>query len=241
MHAGDTTRRRGRGGQGVSAQAIKAVARRQMAEHGTAGLSLRAIARELDITAPAIYNYFPRLDDLITALIVDAFTDLAEAMEAAEGAVGSDRCLDKIEAVTLAYRAWAQEHPLDFQLIYGNPIPGYQAPTDITIPMARRPFLGLFRIFLQAYEAGELTIPAEYLTVPPTVAGHIADWKRTSGIDMPDPLLCLLMTGWARIHGLVMLELFGHIQPIVGDTAGFYRYEIHAFMQRLGMSPGATA
>ncbi len=60
---------------------IKTVARRQMSEHGTVGLSLRAIARELNITAPAIYNYYPRLDDLITALIVDAFTDLAEAVE----------------------------------------------------------------------------------------------------------------------------------------------------------------
>ena len=65
---------------------IKAVARQQMAEHGTAGLSLRGIAREMGITAPAIYNYFPRLDDLITALIVDAFTALADAMEAAEAA-----------------------------------------------------------------------------------------------------------------------------------------------------------
>ena len=37
---------------------IKVVARQQMAEHGTAGLSLRGIAREMGITAPAIYNYF---------------------------------------------------------------------------------------------------------------------------------------------------------------------------------------
>ena len=81
---------RARRGEGsTTAAAIKATARRQMAAHGTAGLSLRAIARELDITAPAIYNYFPRLDDLITALIVDAFNALADAMEAAEAAEAS--------------------------------------------------------------------------------------------------------------------------------------------------------
>ena len=95
---------------------IKAAARQQMAEHGTAGLSLRGIARELGITAPAIYNYFPRLEDLITALIVDTFSALAEAMEAAEAAVPSDRPYDKIMALCLAYRQWAVEHPVDFQM-----------------------------------------------------------------------------------------------------------------------------
>ena len=112
---------------------IKAVARQQMAEHGTAGLSLRGIGREMGITAPAIYNYFPRLDDLITALIVDAFTALADAIEAAELAVQSETCGPKILASCLAYREWAITHPVDFQLIYGNPISGYVAPADITV------------------------------------------------------------------------------------------------------------
>jgi len=220
----------------ISAEAIKAVARGQMGQRGTAGLSLRAIARELGITAPAIYNYFPRLEDLITALIVDAFTALAEAMEGAQAGVTSDRPHDHIMALCLAYRHWAAEHPTDFQLIYGNPIPGYQAPAELTIPLARRPFLGLFRVFLQAYESGELTIPVEYQPVPSHVSRHVAGWREVSGIEMPDPLLCLLMSGWARIHGMVMLELFQHIQPIIGDPGEFYRYEIQAFAQRLGLS-----
>ena len=122
---------------------IKAVARQQMAEHGTAGLSLRGIAREMSITAPAIYNYFPRLEDLITALIVDAFTDLAEAMEAAEAAEESERPYHKILALCLAYREWAIGNPTVFQLIYGNPIPGYHAPEEVTIPLARRPDCGV--------------------------------------------------------------------------------------------------
>jgi AcrR family transcriptional regulator len=214
---------------------IKSAASRQMAQYGTAGLSLRGIAREMGITAPAIYNYYPRLDDLITALIVDAFTALAEAMEAAETAVVSDRPYDKVMALCLAYRAWAVAHAVDFQLIYGNPIPGYHAPEELTIPLARRPFLGLFRCFMQAHQYGELIIPAEYEAVPPAMAEGIAAWKRLSGIEMPDPLLALLMSGWSRIHGMVMLELFHHIQPLVGDGETFYRYEIDAFAERLGL------
>ncbi len=216
---------------------IKAVARQQMAEHGTAGLSLRAIARELGITAPAIYNYFSRLEDLITALIVDAFTDLAEAMEVAEAAEPADRPYDKILALCLAYRVWAMAYPTEFQLIGGNPIPGYQAPEAITIPLARRPFLGLFRWFIRAHASGELTIPAEYGTVPPAMAAGVSAWRQMSGIAVADPLMGLLMSGWARIYGLTALEMYHHLQPLVGDPAALYRYEMIAFLGQLGLTP----
>lgn len=220
----------------MSAQ-IKDAARRQMTQHGPAGLSLRSIARDLGITAPAIYNYFPRRDDLITALIVDSFTALAEAMEAAEAGVQSDRPYEKILALCLAYREWAIEHPMDFQFIGGSPIPGYQAPEEVTIPMARRPFLGLFRWFLRAYQAGELTIPVEYQDVPPALAEGVAAWCRASGIAMPGSLMGPLMSGWARIYGLTTLELFHHSRPLVGDCATLYRYEISALLQHLGLKP----
>ncbi len=215
---------------------IKAVARQQMAQHGTAGLSLRGIAREMGITAPAIYNYYPRLDDLITALIVDAFNALADAIEAAESAVASETTWPRILASCLAYRAWAIAHPVDFQLIYGNPIPGYVAPAEITVPLARRTFDGLFRLFLEAYQSGELAIPAEYASVPPRITAHLATWLPEAGVAFPDALLCLLMSGWARIHGMVMLELFEHLGPVVGDAAAFYRYELDAFWQQLHIS-----
>jgi AcrR family transcriptional regulator len=214
---------------------IKAAGRRQMAEHGTAGLSLRGIARDLGVTAPAIYNYFPRLDDLITALIVDAFTALADAIDAAESAVDSETCGPKVIASCLAYRAWAIAQPVDFQLIYGNPIPGYVAPAEITVPLARRPFDGLFRLFFEAYRTGELVVPEEYAPVPASISAHVATWLPAAGYDFPEALLCLLMSGWARIHGMVMLELFEHLPPVVGDTAAFYRYELEAFMTRLGL------
>jgi AcrR family transcriptional regulator len=224
-----------------AASLIKSVARQQMAQHGNAGLSLRGIARELGVTAPALYNYFPRLEDLITALIVDAFTALAEAMEAAEAAAASDRPYDKILAICLAYRQWAIEHPTDFQLIYGNPIPGYHPPEEITIPQARRPFIGIFRWFIRADEIGELTIPVRNLDVPPAMAAGVAAWCRESGIEVAGPLMGLLVSGWAIIHGTTALELYHHLQPLVGDGATFYRYEISAFLGQLSLTPGVSS
>jgi AcrR family transcriptional regulator len=198
-----------RGEGSTTAAEIKTTARQQMAQHGTAGLSLRGIARTMGITAPAIYNYFPRLDDLITALIVDSFTDLADAMDTA-GVAASAEPVAQIRSTVLAYRQWAVNHPLDFQLIYGNPIPGYVAPFEVTAPLARRPFLPLFGYFWQAYQSGQLTLPAS--------------------------LFCTVLTGWSRIHGLVMLELTHHIQPMIGYAAEFYEYEVDAFLQQLGMA-----
>lgn len=220
-------------------QRIKAAARDQMAAYGTAGLTLRGIARALSITAPAIYNYYPRLEDLITALIVDAFTDLAEAMEAAEAAEPFDRPFAKILALCLAYRQWAMAHPTDFQLIGGNPIPGYHAPEEITLPLARRPFLGLFRWFIRVHQTGEIIIPAEYTSVPPSMAAGVAAWCQMSGLDVPDPLMGLLMSGWARMYGLTALEMYGHLQPLVGDPAAMYRYEMIAFLEQLGLAPAS--
>ena len=219
------------------ADAIKCVARQQMSERGTAGLSLRAIARELKITAPAIYNYYPRLDDLITALIVDAFQSLADAMQASVSAVDEQAYRERILAMSLAYRQWAVEHPIDFQLIYGNPIPGYAAPPEITVPLARRPFLDLFQTFLAAWQQGTLEIPAAYLAVPASIRAHVAGWQAQTGVELPAPLFCLLATGWARIHGLVLLELFHHLQPMIGDPAALYAYELAAFLAAMGLSP----
>ena len=215
---------------------IKATARQQMAESGTAGVSLSAIARAMEMSAPALYRYFASRDDLVTALIVDAFNDLADTVQAAESAVEAKACAPKIAASYLAYREWAIAHPLDFQLIYGNPIPGYVAPAAITVPLARRPFEGLARLFLEAYQTGELVVPASYVPVPASITAHFATWLPGAGYDFPDALLCLLMSGWARIHGMVMLELFEHLGPVVGDSAAFYRYELGAFLQQLGMT-----
>lgn len=220
-----------------TAEQIKAVARRQMGESGTAGLSLRAIARELGVTAPALYHYYPRLEDLITALIVDAFTALADHLTAAADGVSARRVAPKVWAMVMAYREWALTHPVDFQLIYGNPIPGYKAPQDLTGPLAWRPFEKLFALFGEALSTDELAIPTEYQTVPPSIAQYLAGWKKNAGVNIPNAVVCVLISGWGRIHGLVMLELFHHSHAPIGDPEAFYRYEMRAFMVRLGLKP----
>src|SRR5512133_4029030 len=108
-------------------EAIKETAWKQIAEFGATALSLRAIARKLNISAPAIYNYFPDRDALVTALIIDAYTSFGDSQLEARDAIPVDDVKGRMSAIGMAYRNWALTHPQRYQLIFGTPIPGYEA------------------------------------------------------------------------------------------------------------------
>src|SRR5690349_7952048 len=117
--------------------AIKDEARKQLAAEGAAKLSLRAVARELGMVSSALYRYFPSRDDLLTALIIDAYDSLGEAAESAHADVAAAGPRERWIAVCVAARRWALEHPHEYALIYGSPVPGYVAPQE-TVPAASR-------------------------------------------------------------------------------------------------------
>ena len=149
----------------ATVEEIKAVARAQMAAEGTAGVNLRAIAREMGMTAPALYRYFGSRDDLVTALVTDAYDALADAMEAAVAAVAAGRHADRVRAAFGAFRAWGLEHPTEFALIFGSPIPGYVAP-EATRPAGTR-YTGLLAgLLVEAHAAGALDPAGIDLRVP---------------------------------------------------------------------------
>ena len=116
---------------------IKRLAREQMAAEGPANLNLRAIARELGMASSAIYRYFASRDDLLTALIVDAYDDLGAVAEAADASVPADRPTERIVAVSRAAFAWARAQPSQYLLLFGTPVPGYVAPDDTIGPATR--------------------------------------------------------------------------------------------------------
>ena len=99
---------------------------------------MRAIARDLKITAPAIYNYFPDRDALVTALIIDAYTSFGDSQLAARDEIPADDLIGRMNAIGLAYRQWAHKYPQRYQLIFGTPIPGYETPFMEVMPSAAR-------------------------------------------------------------------------------------------------------
>jgi AcrR family transcriptional regulator len=186
----------------------------------------------MDITAPALYRYYPSRDDLITALIFDAYNAQADAMAAADGDVPHEDYMGRFLAVVTAYRQWALQNPTDFQLIYGNPIPGYDAPVEVTLPAARRGLEIILSIIEGAIAAGRYKLKSYNL--PPTVVAHLTAVIEYEGYTVPLEALYMATVGWAKIHGLVSLELFNQTQPLIGDAEAVYRYEVTQFIEDSG-------
>ncbi|HEX6541328.1 MAG TPA: TetR/AcrR family transcriptional regulator [Ktedonobacterales bacterium] len=219
---------------------IKQTARTVMAAEGTAGVSLRAIAAEMGLTPPALYRYYASRDDLLTALIIEDYNALGEALEQTRDAHRERSSADQFYAVGLAYRAWAITHPTDYELILGNPIPGYRAPAEVTQPAARRGFGTLLGILVSAWHRRELTIPPEYAETPAAMQPVFDEWRHVLGLDTPTAIFRLAVALWGRLHGLIVLELFGHLGPLVGDPASFFEAELHSILAMLDMSVEAV-
>jgi AcrR family transcriptional regulator len=219
----------------ATVEEIKAVARAQMAAEGTAAVSLRAIAREMGMTAPALYRYFDSREALVTALVVDAYDDLADAMEAAVEAVPAGRHRDRVRAAFAAFRAWALGHPTEYALIFGSPIPGYVAP-EATRPAGQRYTGLLVRLLVEAHAAGALDPAGIDLRMPPELGRQIeASRERLGAGGLPAPVLAFGLGTWARLHGLVTLEVFGHLAPAVGDGGPLFEQELDAIVAQSGL------
>ena len=219
----------------ATVEEIKAVARAQMAAEGTAGVKLRAIAREMGMTAPALYRYFASRDDLVTALVVDAYDALADAMEGAVEAAGAGHHAERVRAAFAAFRAWGLAHPTEFALIFGSPIPGYVAP-ETTRPAGLRYTDLLGRLLADAWADGALDPDRIDLQTPPALARQVeAFQRRRGGPGLPAPVLAFGLGAWARLHGLVALEVFGHLAPAIGDGAALFEQELDAIVATSGL------
>ena len=219
----------------ATVEEIKAVARAQMAAEGTAGVTLRAIAREMGMTAPALYRYFGSRDELVTALVTDAYDALADAMEAAVDAVPAGRHAERVRAAFGAFRAWGLEHPTEFALIFGSPIPGYVAP-EATRPAGTRYTNLLARLLVEAHAAGALDPARVQVRVPAELRRQVKELQRRGGFPgAPVRVAAFGLGAWARVHGLVTLEVFGHLAPAVGDGTALFTQELEAIIRQSGL------
>ena len=204
--------------------AIKETAWKQIAENGGPTLSLRAIARELGITAPAIYNYFSRRDDLVTALIVDAFTSLAESQKASLHDLPENDLPARLATLGLAYRDWAITYPQRYQLIFGTPIPGYEAPADITVPAAAWAIVPLIESLQAIFTMGRLRVE-RFAPLTPELRSMLEAWSQfTGGTDVE--VLYTALIFWSRVHGLVSMEIGNQIPSFITGPGEVFRREM---------------
>jgi AcrR family transcriptional regulator len=210
-------------------EVIKDVAWRQMVEVGAAGLSLRAIARDLGMSAPSIYNHYADRDALVTALIRDAYASLGDYQLAARDMIPIHDMHGRLWATGVAYRDWALAMPQRYQLIFGTPIPGYQAPPEMLV-VAGRSLSALVSVIDQLYQAGRLRTDGLPAVMPEAVPMFVA-WQQHTRAHDPVALTTAILI-WGRVHGLVSLEIARSVPPFGPNGDGLFVYELDSIMKQ---------
>lgn len=188
--------------------AIIDIGRRHLVTEGAAGLSLRAVAREIGMVSSAVYRYVAGRDELLTLLVVDAYTELAQAVTDAEasGAAGMD-WRGRIRAIAHATRDWALDQPARWALLYGSPVPGYHAPAERTVVPGTRVVVALFAAVAQGVAEGALTSTNEAVAQP--LSGDFDRLRAEFGLTVDDATMARSFALWAGLIGAVSLEVFG--------------------------------
>ena len=221
-------------------QEIKHEARRQLAAHGAQGLSLRAVARELGMVSSALYRYFPSRDELLTALIIDAYDSLGEAAEAADAGCPPADVRGRWGATCHAVRNWALAHPHEYALIYGSPVPGYQAP-QATIAPATRVAGVAGDLLADAWHeiraaGGDVPDPAP----PPRPLPRVLAEQATVVADaiapgVPDAMIARLLIAWTQLFGMISFELFGQLVGSLEPAGAFFGYAVEQMADFIGL------
>jgi AcrR family transcriptional regulator len=213
---------------------IKEAARAQLAEEGAAALSVRHVARQLGMSSSGVYRYFASRDELLTALIIDAYNAMGAAVEEAESKVSRANLIGRWWAVASTVRSWATAHPHEYGLVFGSPVPGYAAPQDTVAPATRVP-LTLASILRDAWDARRVDV------VRGSEAGGLLDPALAHGATplqgLPEDVVVRGILAWVELFGLVSFELFGHLVGSVADPDTFFRTASERIADSIGITP----
>lgn len=236
---------------------LKAAALEEVREVGRAGLALRSVARRLGMSPAGLYRYVESRDGLLTALIADGYHDLADHLEVSLGTpldalAPRERPAPSVPvvagevapvarrliAVGLAYRWWSVTHPNEFGLLFGDPIPGYQAPADgPTVAAMSRVGAALARPLVEAAQSGTLRV--DPVLQDPAVVGAPGAMDPVLPPDIDPGVGPLLLLAWGRLHGQVSLEVFGHHHWLYPEGCeGLLRADLARTLRDLGLGEG---
>jgi len=211
---------------------IKDEARSQLAAEGPQRLSLRSVARELGMVSSALYRYFPSKDDLLTALIIDAYDSLGAAAERAAAAADPDDRPARWRATCRAVRRWAKGRPHEYALIYGSPIPGYSAPQDTVVPASRVPLV-LVGLVRESWDAGTLTIHDDVL--PSAVDAQATQLAAAIAPELPGAVLTRAVVAWTQLFGMISFELFGQLVGSFDPSDAFFDHAVEQMVEYVGL------
>lgn len=230
----------------ATVQEIKTTARRLLIEEGTQNVTLRAIAREMGMTAPGLYRYFPSHEDLWRELCIDTYGEIAEAIEAELEPVPPEWAEERLLAAARRFRSWAVEHPREFGLVFGMPLPGLAQFTekDFTSPehaSGMRFALVFTRAFADVWwrrrfpVPGEEQLPAELAAQLRVFRDAVAGAGAVGAGELPLGAILVFLQAWVHLYGIVTMEVFGHLGFCLSDVDQFFEVELGLIGRMIGM------
>ncbi len=211
---------------------IESLARIQIERDGASSLSLRAIARDLNMVSSAIYRYFASRDELLTRLIIHSYERLGDTVEAADSSVRKRSDFSaRWKAITRSIRQWAMVNPSEYSLLFGTPVPGYQAPKD-TIAPATKYTLVMIQLIVDMETFGYTADQK----VPTALRKDYVALRRTLGVVTSDAMLMNGMVAWSNVMGAINLELFGHLHNVVDAPGALFDAVVDVHWLRLSAS-----
>lgn len=213
---------------------IVAIGRSHLELHGAAGLSLRAVARDLGVVSSAVYRYVKNRDELLTLLVVDGYNALGDAVDAALEDVSAEDFKAQFRATGRAVREWALAEPARYGLLFGSPVPGYEAPAEQTMTPGTRVVTRLVLILDAAYAAGMLT--GREQVIDPRLSADFAAIRQDLGVIMDDSALAAGVLAWTSLFGAVNFEVFGQYGADTFSTpAGLFESHLDGIESMVGL------
>ncbi|MFC9439570.1 TetR/AcrR family transcriptional regulator [Nocardia sp. NPDC057030] len=216
---------------------IVRIGREHLATDGAAALSLRAVARDLGVVSSAVYRYVSSRDELLTLLVVDGYNALGDAVDAAL-ADAPDDPIERMRVLARTVRRWAHAEPAHYGLLFGTPVPGYDAPADQTMAPGTRVIITLQTLFERAYHANRLRPPATEVRVTSPLATSFAQIRAELNMDIPDWLIVRGVTFWAALFGTVSADLFDmYGADTFADRDELFELQLDGLLDMLGHHP----
>ncbi|MCB0969441.1 MAG: TetR/AcrR family transcriptional regulator, partial [Ilumatobacter sp.] len=208
--------------------------RRQLGEVGAAGLSLREVAREIGMVSSAVYRYVASRDELLTRLIIEAYDELGSAAEDAAASHTDVGDLDRWTATATAIRRWAFDHPHDYLLLFGSPVPGYAAP-ETTVASGTRATRALVGVIVDAHATGRLAPPStEGATVPETLAVELGRLGTNEAGGLDAETVAAFVAAWTQLYGLISFEITNQTRGFVTETDALFEVTVRRLAHRIG-------
>jgi len=209
----------------ATAGEIKQTARRILVAEGPEAVSLRAIAREMGMTAPALYRYFSSREDLVRHVCGDIFTEIATDVRAASARAAQESGGDvtaKLIAACREFRHWALTHREEFGLLFGTPLPGLEALHNDKIDECALDFASSWiTLFLELWQRHPFPVPADD-QIEPGLLSQLARYIDGLGVDLPAGAALTFLRCWVHLYGMVSLEVFGHLHFALDDAAPMF-------------------